>query len=159
MSKLTLISLKSLEAALRNVIMALEGDDIPPPYRLEANQTAFAESLSKGRNGNDVLGITANERVRYAKDTKGKKAVLFTRKLGNGAIYWGIARCNRTAGDKFDRDEGIALAKRRATDAQKFGKNAKLSNFMSFAEDGLAGYTTEAEVLDLLEYFYDLTAR
>ncbi len=122
-----------------------------------ASKLGDLPKLSKG-----PYGLRENERVRFAKDLKGRKASLFTR-LVDGVVYFGIARCNRAAGDEFDSELGVNLARSRAIQVEK--KISPVVNGMDGLDtlfvtgDGVAGKCDVEDVVDMLDYFYQATAR
>lgn len=99
------------------------------------------------------------EQIRYSRN-KQKNAinkVLFTIREGEH-IFFGVARCNLSAGDNFDKKLGLKIAKARAQKAKesplpKALETQKISESKSFFPYGRVPLL---EVKDLLQYFHGL---
>lgn len=95
--------------------------------------------------------ILKREFIRYGHDQKGRrKNVLVTfRDESKGLIYFGVSRCDLSC-DKFDREEGIRLARARAEYAQK---NSGYSYYWS---GDLFGAAKAECIKELLDWFDEI---
>ena len=93
-----------------------------------------------------------NEMTRYSKnpDRCNRTNTLVTIKEGD-LIFFGISRCNKTAGDTFLKSKGSMVAKARAIRAKIEGREAT-GEFTLYA-NGLRGSCSQANIRSLLEYF------
>lgn len=101
--------------------------------------------------------LGTNERVRFLKDDKGRYAVLFSKQLYSGRIVFGISRCNRKAGDVFDRAFGVQQARDRASKVQEKRRHQFGENY--YSADGMSGTVTIDTVTDMLEHFRAVAGR
>jgi len=88
-----------------------------------------------------------------------KNALVTIRK--NGLIYFGIARCNFTANDTFDRKKGKMIAQKRAEKAKEiYVENIIFpkSDFI-LSESMMYGRCPVEKVKDLLAYFRKIGKR
>lgn len=163
------VTKKKLEAIVR--VALVEGTNAFNRGDLTKVVTIFEKVLREGSSLFDGViagiikkepyGLKDGERIRFAKDTKGKKAVMFTRKDA-GIVYFGIARCNRDAGDSFDRELGVNLARQRAKEVEELCNDHELiegCESLSVTDDGLAGSVCVEDIYGLLDYFYAVTER
>ncbi len=106
------------------------------------------------------LPIRKFEFIRYGYDSKARrKNVLYTIKDENkGVIYYGVTRCDLRH-DKFDKSEGVRIAKERAQHAQKIGHNVVTRYRFCNSERGphhtapMYGVARADGIKDLLEWF------
>jgi hypothetical protein len=154
---------RQVRQAIQDASYAFNRGNFNEAVEIMAKAAKLKETPAVGPTKLGPYGLRDNERIRYAKDLKGKKAVLFTR-LVDDTVYFGIARCNREAGDKFDRDLGVNLARTRAVEVEKdrvvlgIDDEGPYYNLYT-SEDGLSGECDVEDVLDLLDYFYTVADR
>ena len=103
------------------------------------------------------------EMTRYSKnpDKQNRKNTLVTITDGE-TIFFGISRCNVTAGDKFLKAKGRGVARGRALKAQEEFPNSSQAdgtiadlNFVTHSS-GLRGFVQQDRVPELLEYFRNI---
>jgi hypothetical protein len=98
------------------------------------------------------------EQIRYSRNKQNNQInrVLFTIREGEH-IFFGIARCNVSAGDNFDKKLGVKIAKARAEKAKKETitelETKKISETKEFYSAGRLPLT---EIKDLLVYYHGL---
>ena len=99
-----------------------------------------------------------NERVRYSRFDDGRKNTLVTVRNGD-QIFFGVARCNLTAGDTMRKSQGRMIASARALKAKT---ESDLSGFfqdgMFVHSSGLRGFCRVDEIKTLLQYFDNVDA-
>jgi hypothetical protein len=95
--------------------------------------------------------VNPDVRVRYNHDKHGRKDTLYTVKLGDN-VFFGIAKLNAKA-DKFNKEEGIKLAKKRCEEAL----DRSFTLILDFSTKQLMGLTHVSRVKDLLRYFDGLS--
>ena len=96
-------------------------------------------------------------RVRHSKGKK--RATLVTVRNGD-MVFWGIARCNSSAGDRFDRGVGREIAAARAMkEVQAFeesGGNTLLGPGLMIHQAGLRGHCHVESIREVLHYFDEI---
>lgn len=106
------------------------------------------------RIGSEPEDDAGTWKMKIGADRRGRRAILVGfRPQGFTLIYWGISLCKK--GDKFDRDLGFALAKKRAMEAyrDKVLTTMDRNRALSITDDGLAGVVRLENHAELRQYF------
>ena len=103
-----------------------------------------------------------NEMTRYSSnpDKQNRKNTLVTIRDGD-TIFFGIARCNKKAGDSFTKKQGQVIAKARALRAQiEFNPSLGFEFEVGSAihDSMLRGWIAKDDVHKLLHYFRNVDA-
>jgi hypothetical protein len=98
--------------------------------------------------------------VRYGVLNNDRKDTLYTFRAGEH-IFFGIARCNLKAGDKFDRELGKKIAMNRALKAKELVDSGQASVTEAGKLDDVTwnvsyGCVPVGDVKSLLNYFHTL---
>lgn len=98
--------------------------------------------------------------VRYGVLKNDRKDTLYTFRSGEN-IFFGIARCNLKAGDKFDRELGTKIAMNRALKAKALVDSGEASPSEAGKLDEVTwnvayGCIPVSDVKSLLKYFHTL---
>lgn len=104
--------------------------------------------------GSDPEDDAGSWKMKIGANRHGRCAVLVGfRPQGFTLIFWGISLCKK--GDKFDRDLGFAIAKKRAMQAytDKVLTTRDKNRALSMTDDGLAGVVRLENHSELRQYF------
>lgn len=98
--------------------------------------------------------MNTNIKVRFSKKNNSRKNTLVTVREGD-TIFFGVARCNVSHGEKFDRDEGLKKAAVRANVAMQNVASIDwaVDKSLVIHNSGLFGQVGVSDVKDLLSYF------